>query len=113
MRYLPGFSNVFDDLFDDRFFAPTSTVNSMLCDIKDLGSQYEMNMALPGYKKEDIQLKLDKGYLTVTASRSTEKEDKEITKAGYHKKMPKEDTDNLESLSITKLKEIAKEKGIK
>lgn len=77
MRYLPGFSNVFDDLFDDRFFAPTSTVNSMLCDIKDLGSQYEMNMALPGYKKEDIQLKLDKGYLTVTASRSTEKEDKD------------------------------------
>ena len=29
-----------------------------------------------------------------------------------HGKMPKEDDDNLESLSITKLREIAKEKGI-
>lgn len=77
MRYLPGFHNVFDDFFDTQFFTPTATVNSMLCDIKDNGSEYEMNMALPGYKKENIQLKLEKGYLTVTATANTETEDKD------------------------------------
>ena len=30
-----------------------------------------------------------------------------------HKKMPEEDEENLESLSLTKLRELAKEKGIK
>ena len=49
----------------------------MNTDIKELPDQYEMQLELPGYKKEDIQAELKDGYLTIQASHSDEKETKE------------------------------------
>ena len=79
MRYYPSFSDVFDDLFDSGASTPTK-VASMLCDIRETENTYEMNIALPGYKKEDIALELKDGYLKVSASNNKEKEEKD--KAG-------------------------------
>ena len=51
MRYYPNFSDVFDDLFDSG--VNTTKANTMLCDIRETENTYEMNIALPGYKKEE------------------------------------------------------------
>ena len=68
MRFLPGFYDVFDDMFDDGWMSPST--NAMQCDIKEVDNNYEMNIALPGYKKEDISLdltaKFENGELMIT-----------------------------------------------
>lgn len=79
MRYYPSFNDVFDDLFDSGVSSP-SKVTNMLCDIRETENTYEMNIALPGYKKEDIALELKDGYLKVSAASNKEKEEKD--KAG-------------------------------
>ena len=70
MRYYPSFSDVFDDLFDSG--VNTTKANTMLCDIRETENTYVMNIALPGYKKEDIALELKEGYLKVSASAKKE-----------------------------------------
>lgn len=44
----------------------------MQTDIKEDENGYELMMDLPGYEKNEIAIKLDKGYLTVTATKETE-----------------------------------------
>ena len=39
----------------------------MKTDVKEADGVYEVDMELPGYKKEDVSARLDKGYLTITA----------------------------------------------
>ena len=75
MRYYPNFSDVFDDLFDSG--VNTTKANTMLCDIRETENTYEINIALPGYKKEDISLDLTDGYLTVSANTNQDKEEKD------------------------------------
>ena len=75
MRFLPGFYDVFDDMFDDGWMSPST--NAMQCDIKEVDNNYEMNIALPGNKKEDISLGLTDGYLTVSANTNQNKEEKD------------------------------------
>mgnify|MGYP000690808601 CR=1 FL=1 len=75
MKYYPNFSDVFDDLFDSG--VNTTKANTMLCDIRETETTYVMNIALPGYKKEDISLDLTDGYLTVSANTNQDKEEKD------------------------------------
>lgn len=61
------------DLLDDMFggfFKPMfyeDRVNTMATDIKETPEGYEMDVEMPGYKKEDISIDFEKGYLTVSA----------------------------------------------
>lgn len=77
------FTNDFtnDDFFDDFFNAPTRRnympSASMKCDVKELDQSYQIDMQLPGYDKDDVEVSVDKGYLTVSASHKENKEDKE------------------------------------
>lgn len=69
-----------DDLFDDFFRYPSAglqTAGLMKTDIKDLEDRYEVTIDMPGVKKEDIQADLKDGYLTVQASSSSSKEEKD------------------------------------
>ena len=65
--------NAFRD-FEDSFFRNT-TLSGCRTDIRDLGDRYLLESELPGFDKEDIRLDLDGDYLTVSAQRSTEKEE--------------------------------------
>lgn len=49
----------------------------MRTDVRETDSGYELEMDLPGVKKEDVQAELKNGYLTVTASTDSKKEEKE------------------------------------
>ena len=47
----------------------------MKTDVRDKEDHYLVDVDLPGFKKEEISLKLENGYLTVTAEKGVEKED--------------------------------------
>ncbi len=44
----------------------------MKTDIKEMEDGYQLEMDLPGFHKEDIQISLENGYLTVEAEKGTE-----------------------------------------
>ena len=76
-----------DDLFDGFFedFARPAHQNRysrqlMGTDIKETETGYELDIELPGYKKEDVQAELKDGYLTVSASARNEDENTEKTR---------------------------------
>ena len=85
MLYPSVFSNDFaDDFFNDFFAAPMKRVtygsNSMRTDIKELDDSYELDVQLPGYNKEDVEVEIKNGYLTVRANHTENTEDKEDSK---------------------------------
>ena len=49
----------------------------MKTDVKELPDCFELDIDLPGYKKEDVQAQLKDGYMTITATSAKEKETKE------------------------------------
>ena len=75
--FFNGFMKPFDDLFDfsNQFFDHNSK-HLLKTDIKEVEGGYELDMELPGYKKDEIQAKLDHGYLTIQAQKKEEKEEK-------------------------------------
>ena len=63
--------NFVDDMFDD-FFKPVHHTaaprpQAMNVDVKEFEDHYEIDLQLPGYKKEDIKADLKDGYLTIVA----------------------------------------------
>lgn len=71
--------DVFDDFFDFPSM-PTRTAQPaaiMKTDVKETESGYELEVDLPGIKKEDVKVKLDEGYLTITASTADKKDEKD------------------------------------
>lgn len=49
----------------------------MKTDIREKEDSYELDVELPGYKKEDIRISLERGNLTVSAEKSLDKEEKD------------------------------------
>lgn len=80
--------NVFDDWFDpfgmmkemnrvDRKLYGKHTNREMLMDVKDHGDHYEVEIDLPGFRKEDINIELNDGYMTVSASKGLDEDEKD------------------------------------
>ena len=76
--------NLFDDFFNDfacparslmRYDAPSSSV--MRTDVKETAAGYELDIDLPGYKKEDVRAELKEGYLTISASKNKDSGEKD------------------------------------
>ena len=88
--YLPTLfdQDFLDDFFDDPFFRNSSKDmrklekkmngrkerNLMRTDVKETADAYEMKVELPGFKKENIKISLENGYLTIYAEKSSEDE---------------------------------------
>lgn len=85
--YLPtvfgeNLMDVFDD-FDRNFFRGFGNLdhtlygkhaqNMMKTDVKETDEGYEVDIDLPGFKKDEIHLELNQGYLTISAEKSLEK----------------------------------------
>lgn len=74
------FNDSFDSMFRDAFRSPFERMGNVSCmstDIQDLGDKYQMEIELPGYEKKDLKADLKDGYLTVTAERSSNTEEKD------------------------------------
>ncbi len=51
--------------------------NLMKTDVRETGDKYEADIDLPGFRKDEIKIELERGYLTVSASQRREKEEKD------------------------------------
>lgn len=70
----------FDDFFDEPFkrnykLLPPNTV--MKTDVKETEDGFVLDIDLPGYTKDEVKGEIKDGYLTVSAFKSSEKEDKD------------------------------------
>ena len=72
-------NNLFDafDNFERNFFGSTSSAVTFRTDIRDEGDRFVLEAELPGFRKEDIQLHLKDGILTVSAQRTASSEEKD------------------------------------
>ena len=68
--------NLFDDFMDFPF--GVKKINTMMkTDIRDTDSSYELDIDMPGFKKEDIKAQLKDGYLTISASTSSNNDEQD------------------------------------
>ena len=81
--------NLFDDFFDDDEFGKLSTMggrnplygkrakNLMKTDIRETEDTFELDVDLPGFKKDEISVDLKDGYLSIGAAKSIDKEEQD------------------------------------
>ena len=80
--------NLFDDFFADPFgMMPTGrrsdplygkhAQNLMKTDVREKDNAYELDVDLPGFKKDEITVDLKNGYLTIGASKGLDKENQD------------------------------------
>ena len=71
--------SLLDDFFDFPFENSYRSGRSQLMrtDIKDTDQGYEVTMNLPGVKKEDVKAELKDGYLTISATSNSNKDEKD------------------------------------
>ena len=90
--------NLFDDFMNDFAFPDFTdsaniekalygkhAKNIMKTDVKDTENGYEVDIDLPGFKKDEISIELENGYLTVSAAKGLDK-DEEDKKGKYIRK---------------------------
>ena len=66
----------FDDFFKDPFFESNES-SVMKTDIKEKDNSYELEVDIPGYKKEDIKMHMEDGYLIINAKTNKENDEKD------------------------------------
>ena len=79
--------NLFDDFFSDPFgmMVPQSRdllygkhgKNLMKTDVRETESSYELDIDLPGFKKDEVNVELKNGYLTIQAAKGLDKEEQD------------------------------------
>ena len=85
--------NLFDDFFDDYFMGRPAwngrdplygkrAKNLMKTDVRETEDTYEVDIDLPGFKKDEITVDLKDGCLTVSAAKGLDK-DEEDKKGRY------------------------------
>ena len=84
---MPSFfgENLFDEFFGDwdremrradRQLYGKNAAREMKTDVREHEDHYEVDIDLPGFKKEEITLSLENGYLTVNAAKGLDKDEK-------------------------------------
>ena len=68
--------DIFDDFMDGFAFPDVSkelygkhAKQIMKTDVKELDNGYEIMVDLPGFKKDEVNVELENGYLTISASK--------------------------------------------
>ena len=79
--------NLFDDFmdfpFDDDFWGRRNPLygknakRMMKTDIRETDGSYELDVDLPGFKKDEIKASLENGYLTISAAKGLDKDEKD------------------------------------
>ena len=80
--------NLFDEFFDDNFgmlpmwngrnpLYGKHAKNLMKTDVRETEDTYEVDIDLPGFKKDEISVDLEDGYLTIRAAKGLDKDEKD------------------------------------
>ena len=79
--------NLIDDFFGFdhpyRGYQKVNTTELMNTDVREHDTGYELDISLPGYKKEDIRAELKDGYLTISAKTSRNNDQKDEKTGKY------------------------------
>ena len=79
--------NLFDEFWNDPFdmdrMLPRGrdplygkhSKNLMKTDVRETEGSYELDVDLPGFKKDEVNVELNNGYLTIEAAKSLDKDD--------------------------------------
>ena len=86
--YFP-FGRDFDKEFS-KALAPTERAlygkhakNLMKTDVRETDDSYEVDMDLPGFKKDEVKVQLADGYLTIEAAKGLDKDEKDKKSGKY------------------------------
>ena len=76
--------NLFDDFFGDPFgmmmphghdpLYGKHAKNLMKTDVRETEGSYELDVDLPGFKKDEVSVELKDGYLTIQAAKGLDKD---------------------------------------
>lgn len=70
--------DLFDEMFKDPFFSRRENQNAVMkTDIREKDGDYLMDIDLPGFSKDDISAELHDGYMTVTAKKEENNDEKD------------------------------------
>ena len=76
--------DIFDDFMDGFAFPDVSrelygkhAKQMMKTDVKELDNGYEIMVDLPGFKKDEVNVELENGYLTISASKGLDKDEED------------------------------------
>ncbi|WP_070102647.1 Hsp20/alpha crystallin family protein, partial [Clostridium disporicum] len=69
-------NDMFNDFFNDDMLSKFNSSGSFKTDIKETPEEYIVHAELPGVKKEDIKVDYNNNYLTISATRNNESEEK-------------------------------------
>ena len=84
--------DLFEDLFDLPFYDDSKVEkklygrhakNLMKTDIKEMDNGYELIIDLPGFKKDEIKVSLDNGYLSIAAAKGLDQDEQEKDTGKY------------------------------
>ncbi|MCI5502416.1 MAG: Hsp20/alpha crystallin family protein [Lachnospiraceae bacterium] len=88
--------NLFDDWFNDFPFYSDKEMKDvekklygkkagriMKTDVKEHDDSYELIIDIPGFSKDEIKASLDNGYLTISAAKGLDKEEKDKESGRY------------------------------
>ena len=119
----PFFNEVFDSLLKDSYIGDKLVNRIPAVNIAENENEFNIELAVPGLKKEDLKINLDKNILTVSADKKTEAnaETKKYSKREFsynsfvrsftlpdsvdHSKIEADYTDGILNLTVAKREE--------
>lgn len=119
----PFFNDVFESIFNDSFLSDKLATRVPAVNIAETDSEFHIELAVPGLKKEDFKVNLEKNVLSISVEKKTENVDegKRYTKKEYsynsfvrsftlpdtvdHAKIDAEYTDGILKLNVAKKEE--------
>jgi HSP20 family protein len=81
----PFFNDVFDSILSDSFLSDKLVTRVPAVNIAENDNAFNIELAVPGLKKEDLKINLDKNVLTIAAEKKSENntETKKYSKREY------------------------------
>ena len=79
----------FEKDFEKEFFPSKNPLygkhakNMMKTDVKELDDHFEVDIDLPGFKKDEVSAQLKDGYLTISATKGLDKDEKDKKTGKY------------------------------
>lgn len=87
--------NLFDDWMDfsfpeipdvDKTLYGKHAKNMMKTDVRETDDAYEVDIDLPGFKKDEVTAELNDGYITISAAKGLDKDEKDKKTGKYIRK---------------------------
>lgn len=119
----PFFNDVFESIFNDSFLSDKLATRVPAVNIAETDNEFHIELAVPGLKKDDFKVNLEKNVLSISVEKKTENVDegKRYTKKEYsynsfvrsftlpetvdHAKIEAEYTDGILKLNVAKKEE--------